>query len=97
MQFEKKIRYRIYTENVHLAVMKIQIVVNWYFPASTIIHADGVYKQKKEKALIIEIISESGMESESDDRVEKICWEINKIHDQECCMVTKEKIEMAFI
>jgi predicted RNA-binding protein with PIN domain len=95
MTFEKKMRYRIYTENVDLAVMKIQIVVNWHFPGCTIIHADGVYQGVKEKSLVIEIITETN--HEYDKRIEKICKEINRIHQQECCMVTRENIDVAIV
>jgi hypothetical protein len=95
MKFTAKTRYRIYTENVALAVMKIQIIVNWHFPCCTIIHADGVYKGKKEKSLIIEIITDGTDKAE--ERIGRICAEINKVHQQECCLVTRESIESVVI
>jgi predicted RNA-binding protein with PIN domain len=96
MKFKAATRYRIYTENVDsLAVSKIQIIVNWHFPSCTIIHTDGVFNQKKEKSLIIEIITEKTSIKES--RIERICHEINRIHSQECCMVTREVISGATV
>jgi hypothetical protein len=96
MKFEKKTRYRIYTEDVDsLAVSKIQIIVNWHFPSFTIIHSDGVYKRKKERGLIIEIITEA--DHKSIKKIRKICDEINRIHKQECCLVTKEVIESVVV
>jgi hypothetical protein len=86
-------RYRIYTENIENGVFRVQEIVNFYFEACTVIESHGVYKGERENGLIIEIITSYRL----DKRIENICDRINKLHKQECCMVTVEAIETVFI
>ena len=93
MKTKKHYRYRIYTEDILNGVRRIECIVGRYFPAFTVIETHGVYKYARENGLIVEIISEH----EHNNRIEKICKDINKEHKQECCMVTIEEVQAVFI
>ncbi len=93
MEFKKQYRYRIYTENGYLAISTIQTMVLWYFLGCTIIETHGMYKGVRENGLIVEIITERVQH----DKIEKVCKEINRIHNQECCLVTCEEVHAVFV
>lgn len=51
------IQYKIYTENRKLGWIKS--ILNQYFTGYTIYKTEGYYKGRKEKSLVIEIITEN--------------------------------------
>ncbi len=90
MKTEKQYRYRIYTEDENRD--KIQNIVANCFDGFTMFTGIGTWKNETEKNLTIEIITKDFPYI-----IETVCKRINRLNSQDCCLVTVEPVEVAYI
>ena len=94
MKTHKQYRYRIYTEDkIGMGRVNIQRIVTDCFDGFTVLGCIGEWKNKVEPSCVIEIITPK----RSNDVIKSICEKINQINSQECCLITVEKIEAAYV
>ncbi len=91
MKTKKHYRYRIYTENRLSSI--VAKMVGRYFGGFSVIYGTGVWQNKVEKCMIIEIVTECSERC----KIGAICYRINKLNHQKCCMVTIEEVQAVFI
>ncbi len=97
MKIEKQYRYRIYTED--RGRDKIQNIVADCFDGFTMFFGVGVWENKTEKNLTIEIITTLNINESKIARatIQTICKRINRLNSQDCCLVTIEPVEIAYV
>ena len=83
-------RYKIYTEDRNRD--KIRAIVADYFDGFTMFSGVGIWENKIEKNLTIEIIT-----GHTPDIIKAICKKINRLNSQDCCLVTVEPVEIAYV
>ncbi len=92
MKTHKQYRYRIYTE--HKNRNEIQKIVADCFDGFTMFTGIGAWKNEAEKNLTIEIITTTRY---GDTIIWPICKKINQLNSQDCCLVTIEPVEIAYV
>lgn len=90
MQTHKQYRYRVYTEDKNRD--KIQAIITGYFDSFTIFTSFGIWKKEWENSLAIEIIT-----TDESWVIEIICEKIKVLNSQDCCLVTIEPVEVAYV
>jgi hypothetical protein len=75
---------RIYTEDKERE--RLKGLVSQHFSGFTLVSVTGVYKNQEESSIIVEIVVEKFEESVKT-KVTILCKEINKMNNQECCLV----------
>jgi hypothetical protein len=78
--------YRIYTENINKHA--IEKLVNDFYEGYTIIESTGYWQGKKERSMIIEIIT-SNPESNETTIINTIATRIKKLNKQQSVLVAK--------
>jgi len=83
--------YRIYTEDKKLPIIKS--IVNKYFKGYTIIKTSGVWYNKSEKSVIIELIATS----KDIKKVKTISQEIKAVNRQKAVLLTIRDINSQLV
>ena len=91
MKTHKQYRYRIYTEDKNRD--KIQAIITEYFDSFTIFTSFGIWKKERENSLAIEIITKTRKHG----TIERICKKIKQLNLQNCCLITIEPVEIAYV
>jgi len=84
--------YRLHTEDK--MDDSVEQIVSAYFDSFTILHSTGYWKGSREGSLIVEIVSSSPVAYTN---LVKIAKQINRLNDQDCCMITRSEVTMDLI
>jgi hypothetical protein len=80
--------FRLYTENKNKR--KIRKMTANYFENFSLVKSVGYYKRKKEKSLIIEVITTNKKDNKKTEKnLNSLSKDINKNNNQECCLIQK--------
>lgn len=83
--------YKLYTEDKN--VNKTKALIARFFNGFTLVNAIGYYKKTREKALIIEIISNT----EIDKKIKSLANKIKALNKQKSILLIKSKENCIFI
>lgn len=91
MNTQDQYQYRIFTEGKNSDA--IFSLISDCFDGFTVYHGSGFWQNTIERNLTIEIITPENQHH----TIKMICKQINAINNQKCCLVTIDRIEVAFV
>lgn len=85
---------RIFTENKNFS--EIEELVGKYFDGATFIKAEGLWRGEREHSLIIEIVTDLGRLT-GIKRIERLCYDIKELNNQDTVLVQYIEIQSRLI